>query len=328
MWRIWCERPMPEQYRHLAADAELVWRGPDDTGMAGLLRSMAGARAAIASAYVRYDGQLFDRLPALQVVSRTGIGVDGVAVDEATERGVVVCNTPDVPSIATAEFTIALMLFAVKRLGRCTRQLHGQERPDFFTMHDAIELAGKQLGLVGLGRIGGRVARIALAFGMEVAVYDPYISQARADEAGVQRVDSLEQLLGMADVVSLHLPATAETRGLINARSLAQTKRGALLVNAARGTLVDEDALAAALQNGQLSAYATDVFAQEPPPPDHPLLQLPNVVATPHVAGATLESKAQLWPLAITQALQVMRGERPPHVVNPEVWEGRRGARP
>ena len=326
MWRIWCERPLPEQYRHLAGDAELVWRGPGEEGMEALLRSMAGAQASIASAYVRYDGQLFDQLPALQVVSRTGIGVDGVALDEATERGVVICNTPDVPSIATAEFAVALMLFAVKRLGRCTQQLQRKERPDFFTMHDGTELAGKQLGLVGLGRIGGRVARIALAFEMRVAVYDPYISQARADELGVQRVDSLEQLLGMADVVSLHLPSTAETRGLINADTLAQMKPGALLVNSARGTLVDEDALLAALESGQLGGLATDVFAQEPPPHDHPLVQHPGVVCTPHVAGATVESKAQLWPLAISQALQVLRGERPPHVVNPEVWEQRRGA--
>lgn len=326
MSRIWCERPVPQQHRHLAGDIELVWRGPEETGMAELLRSMAGAQAAIASAYVRYDGQLFDQLPELQVVSRTGIGVDGVALDEATERGVVVCNTPDVPSIATAEFTVALMLHSVKRLGRCTQQLALEARPDFFSMHDGIELAGKQLGLVGLGRIGGRVARIALAFEMRVAVYDPYISQQRADELGVQRVESLEQLLGMADVVSLHLPSTAQTRELINARTLAQMQPGALLVNAARGTLVDEDALLAALASGQLSGYATDVFAQEPPPHDHPLVRHPGVVCTPHVAGATVESKAQLWPLAISQALQVLKGERPPHVVNGEVWSRRRGA--
>lgn len=326
MARIWCERPVPAQYRQLAGEVELVWRGPEERGMEALLRSMAGAQGVIASAYVRYDGQLFDRLPELQVVSRTGIGVDGVAIDEATERGVVVCNTPDVPSIATAEFTIALLLYSVKRLGRCARQLQREERPDFFSMHDGTELAGKQLGLVGLGRIGGRVARIALAFEMQVAVYDPYISQARADELGVQRVDSLEQLLGMAEVVSLHLPSTAETRELINAGTLAQMRPGALLVNAARGTLVDEAALLAALESGQLSGYATDVFASEPPPHTHPLVQHPNVVCTPHVAGATLESKAQLWPLALEQALQVMRGERPPHVVNPDVWPQRRGA--
>ena len=326
MARIWCERPVPAQYRHLAGDVELAWRGPDESGMEALLRSMAGAQGVIASAYVRYDGQLFDRLPALQVVSRTGIGVDGVAIDEATARGVVVCNTPDVPSIATAEFTIALLLYSVKRLGRCARQLQREERPDFFSMHDGTELAGKQLGLVGLGRIGGRVARIALAFEMKVAVYDPYVSQARADELGVQRVDSLEALLGMADVVSLHLPSNAETREFINAGTLAQMKPGALLVNAARGTLIDEGALLAALESGQLAGYATDVFASEPPPHTHPLVQHPNVVCTPHVAGATVESKAQLWPLALQQALQVMRGERPPHVVNPDVWPQRRGA--
>ncbi len=326
MGRIWCERPVPEQYRHLAGDVELVWRGPQEKGMQGVLRSMAGAQGVIASAYVRYDGELFDRMPELLVVSRTGIGVDGVAIDEATERGVVVCNTPDVPSIATAEFTIALLLYSVKRLGRCARQLQREERLDYFSMHDATELNGKQLGLVGLGRIGGRVARIALAFEMKVNVYDPFISQARADELGVQRVDSLEQLLGMSDIVSLHLPSTAETRELINAGALAQMKPGALLVNAARGTLVDEAALLAALNSGQLSGYASDVFAQEPPPHTHPLVQHPNVVCTPHVAGATVESKAQLWPLALQQALQVMKGERPPHVVNPDVWARRRGA--
>ena len=323
--RIWFERTPAPEIRRLAGAADLAWRGPADEGMESLLRSMAGAHAAIASAYVHYDAQLFARLPTLRVVSRTGIGVDNIDLAAATAHGVAICNAPDAPSIATAEFAVSLMLFALKRLGRCSQLLARPERPDFFSAHDAGELAGRQLGLVGLGRIGGRVARIALAFGMNVAVYDPFISPQRPAELGVQRADSLEALLAAADIVSLHLPATPQTRQLIDARALAQMKPGALLVNTARGALVDEDALLAALQHGHLAGAALDVFASEPPPPDHPLLQRPDVVATPHVAGVTLESKSRLWAAAIEQALQVLRGQRPPNLVNADVWPRRRG---
>ena len=155
---------------------------------------------------------------------------------------------------------------------------------------------------------------------MRVVAYDPYISKERAGELGIELVSSMAEALRVADVVSLHVPLTDETRHLINAQSLAAMKPGAYLVNTARGGLVDEKALIEALDSGHIHGAGLDVFDPEPPPPDHPLLQRDNVVATPHIAGASMQSKDRLWQQAIAQALQVLRGERPPNLLNPEVW--------
>jgi D-3-phosphoglycerate dehydrogenase len=174
--------------------------------------------------------------------------------------------------------------------------------------------------LVGLGRIGSRVAKFAQAIGMIVSAFDPLISSERAAELGVELSPSLEALLAGSDVISLHLPATPETRRLINAERLAQMKPGAYLINAARGALIDEAAVLHALESGHLSGFGADVFDPEPPNLDNPLLYREDVVATPHIASATAASRDRLWRGAITQALQVLRGEKPPNLLNPEVW--------
>jgi D-3-phosphoglycerate dehydrogenase len=155
---------------------------------------------------------------------------------------------------------------------------------------------------------------------MRVIAYDPYISKERAEQLDIELMPSMEDVLRQADVVSLHVPLSADTRHLMNRETLAQMKEGAYLINSARGGLVDERALLEALQSGHLHGAGLDVFDPEPPPPDHPLLQLDNVVATPHIAGASMQSKDRLWQQAIAQALQVLRGEMPPNILNPEVW--------
>lgn len=319
MYRIWCERELPPQCAYLL-DGVAIAVSTAGAAPEAALSTVAEAQAVIASSRVRYDGAFMDRFPTVRVIARTGIGLDNVSIPDATARHVAVCYTPDAPTISTSEHTVALMLAAVKHLKRCDRDLRRGQKKDFFTDYQGIEVYGLQLGLVGLGRIGKRVAKIAAAFGMTVKAHDPGVSAEQAHELGVELVPTLEDVLRSADIVSLHIPLTDETRNLLNAERLALMKPGSYLVNAARGGLVDQAALLDALESGHLHGAGLDVFPHEPPDPQSPLLQRDDVIATPHIAGATPASKDRLWSSAITQALQVLRGERPRHLANPEVW--------
>lgn len=319
MFRIWFERGLPSMYAHLI-QGEAVAVGPERLNPDVNLIAEAGAHAVVASSRVRYDGAFFDRATQVCVVSRTGIGYDNIAVEEATARGVAICVTPDAPTISTAEFAITLMLTVLRHVKPTEKMLRGKERRDFFSEYAGLEAYGLTLALIGVGRIGSRVAMMARVIGMRVLAYDPFITPERAQELDIELAPSLASALGQADVISLHVPLSPETRHLINAYSIAQMKTGAYLVNTARGGLVDEAALYRALIDGKIAGAGLDVFDPEPPEFDHPLLQLDNVVATPHIAGASMQSKDRLWEQAIMQALQVLRGERPPHLLNPEVW--------
>jgi D-3-phosphoglycerate dehydrogenase / 2-oxoglutarate reductase len=212
------------------------------------------------------------------------------------------------------------MMSVTKHLKRSEKSIRDGQKHDYFTEFQGIELEGLTLGLVGLGRIGGRVARFANALGMKVLVYDPFIQPDRAASLDVTLVPALDALLSAADVVSLHAPLTPETQHLINEASLAKMKSGAYLINAARGGLVDEAALLKALESGHLHGAGLDVFDPEPPKQDNPLLHRDDVITTPHIAGATPASKDRLWRTAIEQVLQVLREERPLHLCNPEIW--------
>jgi D-3-phosphoglycerate dehydrogenase len=321
MFRIWFERGMPD---HVAATLAGVASpiGPGTATPHDLLSSVGEADAIIASTLVTYDGPALDRAPHLRVIARTGIGVDKIDLEAATVRGVAVCNTPDAPTTSTAEHTIALLLSVAKRVGAAQAALRAGGR-DFFGSHDGREVAGSVLGLVGIGRIGTSVARMARGLDMTVIAYDPFV-EATAAETGFRLVDSLDHLLREADVISLHLPLTAETKHLINAERLERMKTGAIVINTARGGLVDHPALLAALESGRLFGAGLDVTDPEPLPPNHPLLLRDDVVVTPHVAAATSAGKARLYESAVAQALQVLRGEYPKHLVNPEVWPVRR----
>jgi D-3-phosphoglycerate dehydrogenase len=321
MFRIWFERDMPDHVAALIAGLATPI-GPGTATPEDLLSSVGKADAIIASSLVTYDGPALDRAPHLRVIARTGIGVDKIDLDAATNRGVAVCNTPDAPTVSTAEHTITLLLAVAKRIGGAQSALRSGGR-DFFGSHDGREVAAKVLGLVGIGRIGTSVARMARGLNMTVIAYDPFVEATTAAEAGIPLVDSLDHLLGEADVVSLHLPLTHETRRLINADRIARMKTGAILLNTARGGLVDHDALLAALDNGQLFGAGLDVTDPEPLPPNHPLLHRDDVVVTPHIAAATAAGKARLYESAVTQALQVLHGDYPNHLVNREVWSAR-----
>jgi D-3-phosphoglycerate dehydrogenase len=294
-------------------------------GPSAELAGIEAAQAFICPGNVIYNGMRMDKAPKLQVIARLGVGYDNIDVPAATARNIVVVYVPQAPTVSTAEHAIALMMETAKRLNEAEKAVRAHDWRGYLRRNNkGLELDGRTLGLVGMGRIGSRVAKVALAMGMHVVVFDPFVTADRAAELGVTLMPSLEALLNEADVVSLHLPATAETRNLMNAERFAQMKAGALLINSARGALIDEDALVDALKSGRVAGAGLDVFQQEPIPDDHPLLQLENVVLSPHIASRTGAGHHRIWETTIAQALQVLRGEKPPFMLNPEIWETRR----
>ena len=321
MFKVWTHIPFrPEALAPLLTLAEVV-SAPAATAP-GWLEQATTCDALIVGGLTVFDGPALDAIGArLRVVARTGVGIDAINLEACTARGVAVINTPDAPSESTAEHAIALLLALIKRVDS-DRALHagrGWYRPTI-----GLEARGLTLGLVGLGRIGGRVAQIAGVLGMRVIAHDPFADPQRAAALGVTLVPTLAELLGAADVVSLHCPALPETRHLINAATLAQFKPGSYLVNVARGAIIDEAALVEALRAGQLAGAGLDVFEQEPTPADNPLLSLPNTICTPHIASYTVSGERQMQIEACAQVAQALRGERPPFVCNPAVWATRR----
>ncbi len=225
----------------------------------------------------------------LRVVGRAGVGVDNVDVETATRRGVIVMNTPGGNTVSTAEHAFSLLLCAARKLPQADAMVRGGKwsRKEF----QGVELCNKSLGIIGMGRIGSELSRRALAFGMRVLAFDPYLSATRARALQVELVDDLGELLAAADFITLHTPLTPETHHLLNAERLSQTKRGVRIINCARGGLIDEAALAEAMRSGQVAAAALDVFETEPLPADSPLRELPNLVLTPHLGASTAEAQ-------------------------------------
>lgn len=273
---------------------------------------------AILAGHNRFDGEVMDRVPNLAIIARTGIGYDAIVVEDATERGICVCNFPEGPTIPAAEQTIALMLAVAKRLPILQRELRQGDLASIKT-HTAVELNRKLLALVGFGRIARRVATIATAIGMEVAAFDPYL----ADEqfGSVTRASDLAGMVASADVVSIHVPLTPESRNLFDRRMLGLMKPDAILVNTSRGPVVNTDALVETVSSGHLRAVGLDVTDPEPLPVGHPLLDFENVLISPHVAAWTKEAKGRMLSEAIDQVLSVMAGRRPSYLLNPEVLE-------
>lgn len=251
--------------------------------------------------------------PRLRVVARNGIGVDTVDVAAATELGVVVTNAPSVNADSVADFTFALLLALVRKVPEADRAVREGRWPRLVGM----ELRDKCLGVVGFGRIGQRVAERARGFGMRTVAYDPAPDFATAERLGV-RLATFREVLAEADILTLHLPLTPETHHLLGEEELRCMKRGSFLVNTARGGVVDEAALARALEEGRIAGVACDVFEEEPPRTS-PLLRAPNVLLSPHMASHTREAIARASRVAAENVLAVLRGSRPPNPVNPEV---------
>ena len=276
------------------------------------------ADAIIVAGETFVTGEVMDRIgPHLRVIARTGIGVDRIDLDAATRRGIMVVNTPDGPTESTAEHTIALLLNLCKQVMTGDRILRtGHPFPTLAELVPGLEAAGAVLGLVGLGRIGSRVADIARVLGMKVLAFDPFITPERASMLGVELVPSLAELLPRAQVVSLHCPSTPETRHIMNAGTLSLMPRGSYLINAARGALIDEAALLDALRSGHLAGAALDVYDPEPPVTNHPLFTHPNTICTPHIGSYTTASVVRMRVMVCEQIASVLRGEHPTNLVN------------
>lgn len=259
-------------------------------GLSGeaLATAMESVDAVLVRSATRITRESLARATRLKVIGRAGVGVDTIDVAAATERGIAVLTAPSGNTLSAAELTLALMLAVARRVAAADRSMHaGAWERKAFT---GVELYGKTLGLVGAGRIGGEVARRARAFGMRVVAYDPFLTEERAHALHVE-LAPLDDVLRQSDVVSVHVPLTDGTHGLVGARELGLLRPGAFLVNAARGGVVDEQALVEALRTGRLAGAAVDVYAEEPLPADHPLRTLESVVLTPHLGASTVEAQ-------------------------------------
>ena len=238
----------------------------------------------------KVTAELLEHAKRLKVVGRAGIGVDNIDVNACTRRGIVVMNTPLGNAITTAEHAMAMMLALARHIPQANSSTHqGKWEKSRFM---GVELTGKQLGLIGAGNIGSIVAAKAIGYGLHVQAYDPFLTEERADKLGVKKVE-LDRLLSTSDIVSLHVPKTSETENIISASAINRMKKGAMLINCARGGLVDELALKAALESGHLKGAALDVFAEEPAR-ENPLFELDNVICTPHLGAATIEAQEKV----------------------------------
>jgi len=284
----------------------------DGSDRAALLPALAGVDAVIVRSATRIDAEALAQAPNLRVVARAGVGLDNVDVEAATKAGVMVVNAPSSNTVSAAEHAVGLLLAVARNVPQAMASLKaGEWQRSRFT---GAELSGKVAGILGLGRIGELVAQRLAAFCMQVIAYDPYVPTARAAQLGVRLV-GLEDLLAEADFISVHLPKTAETAGLIGERELRLVKPGVLIVNAARGGIVDENALALALKDGRVRGAGIDVFATEPPA-DSPLLAFPNVVVTPHLGASTHEAQEKAGTQVARSVRLALSGEFVPDAVN------------
>jgi len=294
----------------LGDQVEVRWvDGPDRQK---LLAAVADADALLVRSATTVDAEVLAAAPKLKIVARAGIGLDNVDVDAATERGVLVVNAPTSNIHSAAEHALALLLAAARQITAADASLraHTWKRSTFA----GTEIFGKTVGVVGLGRIGQLVGQRLTAFGAHVIAYDPYLSPARAAQLGIELV-SLDELLTRADFISVHLPKTPETAGLIDKEALAKTKPGVIIVNAARGGLVDEAALAEAVASGHVRAAGIDVFATEPCT-DSPLFELAQVVVTPHLGASTAEAQDRAGTDVAASVKLALAGEFVPDAVN------------
>lgn len=315
-------REVPEPLERLRREGctILEWREGSGLALDDLGSKVAQADAWIV-AFHPLDAGLMDAAPRLRLIAKHGVGVDNIDIAAATDRGIVVTIAPGANDQAVADLTMALLLSLLRRIPEANASVKAGHWERFL----GVGLTGKTMGILGLGRIGQAVARRAKGFGVELLAADPQWPEEAAREIGIRRVDR-DTLFARSDVISLHLPLTPETEGLIGESEIARMKDGLWLVNASRGGIVREKAMYEALVTGKVAGYATDVFEAEPPL-GNPLLTLPNVVATPHIGPYTGESLRLMGERCADAVLKILQGGRPEFVVNPEVYQPR-GANP
>lgn len=308
--------------RRAEAEGEIelrVWSEelpPPPSELADLLHGCDGAITLVTDPI---GADLLDAEPQLKVVSNFAVGFDNIDVAAATARGVVVCNTPGVLTETTADLAWALLMASARRVVEGVDYVRaGKWQTWGPTLLMGADVHHATLGIIGFGRIGKEVAKRARGFDMRILAYDAYQDEETAATLGVEFVE-LDALLAASDFVSLHCALTDETRGMIDSAAFAKMKPTAILVNAARGPVVDTNALVAALESGQIAGAALDVTDPEPIPADHPLVSMTNVVIVPHIASASVATRGKMAEMAVENLLAVVRGERPAHIVNPEV---------
>jgi D-3-phosphoglycerate dehydrogenase len=302
----------------LNAVEEFTVTAPGNMSREETLVAVPDADALIIRSSTTADAELLNGATRLKAIARAGVGVDNVDLDVATQNGVVVMNTPDGNTISTAEYTFGLMLALARHIPQnfVTMQQGVWDRKSFI----GLELSGKTLGIIGFGRIGRAIAKRALAFEMTVLAYDPYIPANVVAELGAKSV-SLDTLYAESDFITLHSVITDETREMINANSIGKMKKGARILNAARGALINDQDLAEAIKSGQVAGAALDVYHQEPPPADHPLIGLKNVIHTSHLAASTSDAQINVGIDAANLIVNALcRGEYE-NIVNPLVLE-------
>lgn len=314
-------RPIPEVgLALLRAQCDIrQWEGdlpPSPEELDALLKDVDGALTLLTDAI---DGPMLDRHPSLKVVSNFAVGYDNIDVDAATARGVAVCNTPGVLTETTAEMTFALLMATARRVVEGVDHVRdGKWKTWGPLLLLGQDVYGATLGIVGFGRIGQEVGRMATGFNMKILAHDRSPDSKDTTGLDVTFVD-LDTLLTESDFVSLHVTLTPETEHLISSRELGLMKKTAVLINAARGPVVNTDALVNALREGEIFAAGLDVTDPEPLPADHPLVALPNCTVVPHIASATVSARDNMASLAARNLLAVLSGAHPDHIVNPEV---------
>src|SRR5215510_3429412 len=314
---VLCGKIHPEGHALLEREARVVLT--EDLSEANVLALARDAQGILFRTKPLCSERLMAACPRLKVVGRHGAGLDIVDIPAATRLGVAVVHAPGSNSQAVAEHALMLMLMCAKRAVEVDK---GTRAGNWFARHDAAntEVAGKTLGIVGIGNIGRRVAKFAGAIGMRVLAYDKYVPDDEVRRRGAEPMASLEALVPQVDVLTCHTPLTPETKHMINARTLGLMKDGAIYVNTSRGGVQDERAVFEALTRGKLGAAGIDVFEEEPTALDNPILNLPNVVVSCHVAGVTNEANRQMGVQVVGEMLRVLRGQRPDVLVNPDVW--------
>ncbi len=284
-----------------------------------LLETIGKYDGLIIRSATRVSAEVMERADNLKAIGRAGIGVDNIDIEAATKRGVIVANAPESNTVAAAEHTLGLMLAAARRIPAADNSLReGEWKRSAFK---GVEVSEKTLGLVGLGHVGAIVARGALGMGMRVLAYDPYVSEDRMRSMNVERAETLDEVFEASDFVSLHVPHTPQTAGMVDAGALEKMKPTAYLINVARGGIVDEMALYNVLKEGTIAGAALDVFAEEPTT-NSPLFSLPNVVVTPHLGASTAEAQDRAGITAAEQVAAALRGAVPMHAINAPVPVG------
>ena len=309
----------PDAEARLREDVELtVLDQPTPDEICEATREAAGV-------FVRYPNKLtteaINRAEHLRVISTSGRGTDAIDIPAASQRGILVVNQPGFGTIPVAEHTIGFMLDLAKSMHPLNRATHAGEGWPAQKRFARVELNEKTLGIIGLGNIGTEVARRCVAaFNMRVLAYDPYVPAGKANAVGATLIDDLERIWGESDFVSLHPELNDETRGMMDEPQLRSMRNTAFLINTARGPIVRTDALVRALREGWIAGAALDTHENEPVTAENPLAGLENIILTPHTAGLTPEALRAMALSAADQILKVLRAERPPHLVNPEVW--------